>query len=423
MDVQHKKRGRPRLREDDNFRELALGGDPAYADVYQTEAGVLASAQPGRHRSKTYRELRSQPETPYSNQRPRTSDPAYSQHGYLGAGSLSYAHPAPSRSYNSNHIPTVLLTPDFVVAQHNQAFSDALSLQITARGQTLSDLVVPAEREKIRRLQALMRAEYHNAVHLARKHHELNTINTMPSIDQLDVIQATSGYHTRSEYWTFRLPRDQSRGFPISISLARDGGHFIVLTLLQSASALQSYSSAPMMQQPMLMSQASMSPGMPSPPNSLYHGQLTPHRQQHNSPSDLSMPYLGSPAGPNFDDQFYPVSSSHGLAQYKANSPPRSVQMPYTTSRTNSSSSASGSGSEIPRSSMGHQSSQALPRDSLKHLQLPPILTTPTSDPNTTKDNSHRRRHPTSTPSPARGSPHSSKRKKRRKVEIGDMLH
>ena len=426
MDVQHKKRGRPRLREDDSFRDLTLGSD-SYGDVYQTQAGVLSAAQPSRHRSKTYRELRSQPETSYVDQRPRTSDPAYSQQGQYLGGSLAYPTSAPAMSYPSDYIPTVLLTPDFVVAQHNRAFSDVLSLQITAKGQTLSDLVVPAEREKIRRLQALMRAELQNAVRSAHKHGDLKMLNTMPAIEQLDILHATAGFQTRSEYWTFRLPRDQSRGFPISISLARDGGHFIILTLIQSANSLQAISSPPMLQQPSML--ATSIGGIPSPPHSIYQGHRTNlsqhHRHHRNSPSDVGIPYLTSSMAPSFEDQLLPLQPSHSLAQYKQNSPPRSIQMcqmPYTSSRTNSSSSASASGSDIPRSSPGHHQHGAS-RDNLRHLQLPPIRTTPTSDPNSLNDTAERRRQQKSTPSPARSSPHGGKRKKRRRVEIGDMLH
>ncbi|KAL9126427.1 MAG: hypothetical protein Q9217_004519 [Psora testacea] len=427
VDVQHKKRGRPRLREEDNLREMALGGE-SYSNVYQTQANSLAAAQPGRHRSKTYRELRSQPETSYVDQRPRTSDPAYSQHGQYLGGSLGYTTSAPAASYRSDYIPTVLLTPDFVVAQHNRAFSEALSLQITARGQTLLDLVVPAEREKIRRLQALMRTELQNDVRSAHKSGDLNMLNTTPPIERLDIIHATAGFQTRSEYWTFRLPRDQSRGFPISISLARDGGHFIILTLIQSANSLQAISSPPLLQQPSMVSSTSIG-GIPSPPHTIYQGRQTHvpqhHRHQRNSPSDVGIPYLASSMPSTLEDQLLPLQPSHSLAQYKQTSPPRSIQMSsvsYSTSRTNSSSSASASGSDIPRSSPGHQH-QAPSRDSLRHLQLPPILTTPTSDPNTPKESAERRRHQHSTPSPAGNSPHSGKRKKRRRVEIGDMLH
>ena len=423
--MQHKKRGRPRLREDDSFREMTLRGD-SYGDVYGTQGGpALAAAQSG-HKSKTYRELRSQPETPYIDQRSRTSNPAFSPHVQYMGGSFGYASTAPAASYRSDFIPTVLLTADFIVAQHNRAFSDALSLQITARGQTLLDLVVSAEREKIRRLQALMRAELQNAIRSAHKHGDLNMPNTMPSIEQLDILRATSGFQTRSEYWTFRLPRDQSRGFPISISLARDGGHFIVLTLIQSASSLQTIPSPPPLQQGSMLSSTGTG-NMPSTSHSLYQGHQPNHsqhqRHHRNSPSDVGIPYLNSPMPSSLEDQLLPPQPSHSLAQFKQISPPSSIQMPsmpYPTPRTNSSSSASGS--EIPRSSPGHQH-RALQRDNLRHLQLPPIRTTPTSNPDISKQPSHRRANQNDTPSPARSSPHSGKRKKRRRVEIGDMLH
>lgn len=334
---------------------------------------------------------------------------------------MTYAPSIPATSYDTQHIPIVLLTPDFVVAQHNRAFSDALSLQVSARGQTLSDLIIPSEREKIRRLQATMRAEHHKAVQSARKHANINAINTMPAIEQLDIMSATAGFQTLSEYWTFRLPRDQSRGFPISISLAKDGGHFIILTLIHANNAVQSLASPSYLQQSMAMP-TNPKTGMPSPPHSLYQGHSS-NRQYHNKAPDMAVSYLTSNMAPTFEDQLMQLQPSHSLAQYKATSPPRSLQMPYDTPRTSSSgsTSASASGSEIPRSSPGHQH-QPLSRENLMHLQLPPIRTTPTSDPRSSKEQGQRRRHPTTTPSPARSSNHSGKRKKRR-VEVGDLVH
>ncbi|KAL9104557.1 MAG: hypothetical protein Q9163_000531 [Psora crenata] len=274
VDVQHKKRGRPRLRDEEPFSE-------AYTPTVTRHS----------HRdSKTYRELRSQAEPPYVDQRPQTSDPAFSQQGQYTDASLGYATSAHAISFRADHIPTVLLTPDFVVAQHNRAFSDALCLQITPRGQTLLDLVVPAEREKIRRLQALMRAEFQIAVRSAQKLGDLNMLNTMPAIGQLDILHATAGFQTRSEYWTFRLPGEQSRGFPISISLAKDREHFIVLTLIYSANSLQGISSPPLLQQSSMLASGSIS-SIPSP-HLIYQDQQAKlhhyQRPHHNSPSDTT---------------------------------------------------------------------------------------------------------------------------------------
>ena len=376
----------------------------------------MLDAQAGHRRSKTYRELRSQPETSYSDQRPRTSDPAFSQQGYL-QGSAFYPSP-PANTYVNESIPTVLLTPDFVVAQHNRAFSNALSLTFTARAQTLLDLVVPAEREKIQRLQSLMRAELREAAHM-RGGQSAHAI--MPAIEHLDIAHATAGFRTRSEYWTFRLPREQTRGFPISISLAQEGARFIVLTLVQSTSALNSVQPPPLTSythtQTILPSSSGR--GIPSSGQQAHHAHLSHQHRQRNGSSDVTLPYLLSSTA-SYDEQPMQIQPSHSLAQYKQGSPPRHPSLPYTTSRTNSGSSGS---SDIPRSSPGHHH-QALSRDNLRHLQLPPIRTAPTSNPSTQKGDA-RRRQQGDTPDPGRSSPHSvngSKRKKRRRVDIEGLL-
>ena len=417
VDVQHKKRGRPRLREEDNVREMAFGSEYPHSELYSSQAGGLSDPHSGRRRSKTYRELRSQPETPFVDQRQRTSDPTFSQQQYM-QGATSYPVPPPTSHFVNLDIPTVLLTPDFVVAQHNHAFSSALSLTFTARAQTLLDLVVPAERERIQRLQSIMRAELREAAHSSLMRGGPSSHGSMPSIEHLDIARATAGFRTRSEYWTFRLPREQSRGFPISISLAKENAHFVVLTLVQSTSTMHAVQSPPLQQlvhsPPILQSSVR---DYQSPPQ-----QILPHHSHHrghhrNSPSDVAIPYILSSPNPSLDEQMLQLQPSHSLAQYKHSSPPRPVV--YSTARTNSGSSGS---SDIPRNSPG----QSLRQDSLRHLQLPPIRTAPTSDPSGGKDPVRRRKGSESTPSPGRSSPqsaHSGKRKKRRRVDIGEMLH
>ena len=377
---------------------------------------MLSDSQSGRRRSKTYRELRSQPEIPYVDQRTRTSDPTFIQQQYLHG--TTYAISPPSSSYLNENIPTVLLTPDFVVAQHNRAFTDALSLNFTARAQTLLDLVVPAEREKIQRLQSVMRAELRDAAHSSHMRGGQSSRASMPAIEHLDIALATAGFRTRSEYWTFRLPREQTRGFPISISLAKDGAHFIILTLVQSTSSLQAVQSPPFHQlgrsPPTLASSASRI--MQSSTQ-----QVLPHHSHRRIPSsDVTIPYMLSSASPTYDEQMLQYQSSLGLGQYKQTSPPRHPSLPYSATRTDSGSSGS---SEIPRSSPSNHH-QSLNRDNLRHLQLPPIRTAPTSDPSAAKEIS-RRRHPAETPSPSRSSHHSNnsvKRKKRRRVDIEGLL-
>ena len=246
----------------------------------------------------------------------------------------------------------------------------------------------------------------------------------MPAIEHLDIAHATVGFRTRSEYWTFRLPREQTRGFPVSISLAKDGGHFVVLTLVQSTSSLQSLQTPPIQQlirSPPILPSSSVRGAIQSPPQQSHLSHL-PHHRPRNSPSDIALPYLLSSQSPTYDEQMLQMQQpSHSLAQYKQSSPPRHPSLPYTAARTDSGGS-SGS-SDIPRSSPGSHTSQPMDRDSLRHLQLPPIRTAPTSDPAGAKD-SRSRRHQSETPSPARSThgSNSAKRKKRRRVDIEGLL-
>ena len=411
--MQHKKRGRPRLREEETLRGLAYGPEYPARDLGEGQVNGLVTGHSGRHRSKTYRELRSQPDTSLFNQRPRTSDSHFSQPQYLSGMGYSIA-PQPG-NFTSQYTPTALLTTDFVVAHHNRAFIDALSLPFSVRSHTLVELVVPSEKERIRRLQASLRAElrdstfsptYSNGNHVA-----------IPSIETLNIAQATAGFQSRSEYWTFRLPCEQSRGFPISISLAKNGPPFVILTLVQSAGAFS----------PSLHNGFQTSPVLSSPTsiNPLSAANTHPAHHHRNSTSAPTMPYLITSTTTSLDDQLLSSPAAHSLVQYK-NSPPRSIQqIPHNAPRPEQS--ASGNHLSISQDSPVRPI-QPLPRDSLRHLQLPPILTTPTSNSVTPgyKSGDSRRRIQSGTPEPGRGSPsstHGGKRKKRRRVEIGDMLH
>ena len=354
--------------------------------------------------------------------RPRTSDSIFPRPQPLTG--VGYPAAGPPGFLSSQHTPTALLTTDFVVAQHNSALSEALALSFSVRGQTLLDLVVPAEKERIRRLQASMRAELCDSPHSpAYLNGAVNPYGSIPNIENLDIARATSGFQSRSEYWTFRLPCEQSRGFPISISLAKSDTPFIVLTLVQSAGAFSPTTRTTFHDSPILKSPASIT--APSPTTAQH-----PHHRRNGSAA-TTIPYVISSPTTSLDDQLLGMPPTHSFTPY-GNSPPRSIQkMTFTAGRPGSSSSGASYTSvvhaSIPRSSHNHQV-QPLSRDNLRHLQLPPILTSPTSDPVVTpgpKGWDSRRRIQTTTPSPARGSPssvHSGKRKKRRRVEIGDML-
>ncbi|KAI4283507.1 MAG: hypothetical protein L6R35_005150 [Caloplaca aegaea] len=399
--VQHKKRGRPRLREEETLREVAFGLD-AHAEAYANQSGMIPLTEAGRPRSKSYRELRSQPDNFFGGQRPRTSDAGYgNQYPHAaGRGPMS-----PMASYVADSTPTVLLTPDFRVAQHTFAFADALAIQSSLKNFALLDLVVPADRDKIYRVQTAIRAEMLDSAHLPPIHGRFDRDTTMPYIGDLNIAQATAGFQTRSEYWSFRLPGDRSRGFPISISLARGPGHFIIMNLVHStaSNALSSPGGSSHVSSP-TASHVVRSPTLDQYP---MHGH---HTNGSSRQYTTQLPITVSKAAA---DRTL-LSHSHGLSQYRQASPPQvSTVLPYGHSRANSS-------SEIPRSSPASYPDS--PRDSLRHLQLPPIRTSG-SDIQTTSKSSEPRRGSSGKGTPVRGSPQSGRKKKRRRVEIGDILH
>lgn len=137
-------------------------------------------------------------------------------------------------SGHDSETPTALLTLDFVVAQHDRAFSNALSLTSTPRGQSLLDLVVPAEREKVLTLRSLLRYELREVLGSSLAADPQNLFVETLAVENLDLENATAGFPTRSEHWKFRLPREKDICFSILISLARHSTYFVVLTLVES---------------------------------------------------------------------------------------------------------------------------------------------------------------------------------------------
>lgn len=403
--MQHKKRGRPRLREEENSREVDFGGEYPLREVYPTRNSVLPVPPVDRRTSKSYRELRSQPGTYYSDQRPVTSDPGYAIQPHISG--TPHLPISPAASYLAESTPTALLTPDFVVAEHNAAFAEALSLSYQVKGHSFTDLVIPAEREKIQRLQAALRAELIDTSHLPPMHGNFDGSDGMPAIENLDLGHTTMGFHRRSEYWTFRLPKGQSRGFPITISLARTGANFIILTLVQSAMMLPSPRLNPALRSQQLPSPSStQSPRSPSQSHQPHYG--NGHQQANTVYTTQLSPQRSD--GPESRKLLMQPSPSVGLLQYQQRSPSSTTVLPYSIARAPSSPKAPRSGPS--------QHDGAHP----SHLHLPPIRTSGTGITESSTSHESRRENHHNKQSPAKGSPQSGRKKKRQRVDIEEML-
>ena len=304
----------------------------------------------------------------------------------------------------------MLLTPHLIVAQHNHAFAQVLALPFNARGHGLIDLVVPSEREKIYRLQNALRAEMLDAARLPPITGRFDSWASMPAIENLDIGRATAGFRTRSEYWTFRLPKDQSRGFPISISLAEAGAHFIVLTLIQRPDSSKSVLSPG-------LTEAIRNHQLSSPPTQAARSPVLerhpPKNTQQNGTHIRTYSY-GEHMPVMSPTVSYPLelqpSHSLSVSQYSQRSPPKNPALPYIGSRHSSSPEQV----RIPRS---REEITSIPA----HLQLPPIRTSGSAM-HESRSQEHRNARSSGKDSPVKGSPQSGRKKKRRRVDIEEML-
>lgn len=417
VDVQHKKRGRPRLREEPNTHEVDFGFEYSDRDHYSNGNGAASIPQLNSRRSKSFRELRSQPDQPFDESRPRPADQAHPLHQLSqGANRLPTSQ---SPAHLSQSTPTAFLTPDFRVAEHNLAFADALGLNYSASGLSLTDLVISSEGGKIQRLQTALRAELTDLSRTGRLHGSYENANGMPTIENLDLGQATAGFRPRSEYWTFRLPKGRSIGFPITLSLARNGGQFIVLTLVQSSNvAMQASPHASQVVEGRQSAPTSSSQGLRSPPlggrSDQHHHR---HRNDHSQsnyvhPMELSTSHI---TGAECRPLSVQASPNASLDQYSHQTPLQATVLPYSLARPSSS-------SESPRNSpaLHHE----IPGKNLRHLQLPPIRTSGNGISEPSRPSDERRGGQSHDKlSPAKGSPQSGRKKKRQRVEIVDMLH
>lgn len=374
MDVQHKKRGRPRLRDEETGRGVTYGGENSHPHLYSGQSqllGLQGSDQRAQPRTLSYREIRSHPESSYGNSRASFSQA--SSNGYA-----STQDPLPSNQNIPEANPTAILTMDFVVLRSNYSFSEALSLRSSVEGRSIKDLLIPSDREKLQRLQNSLSGEVQEKAHLP-------SIRSSIPGPTLDILSATAGFQQRPEYWTFRLPHDQSRGFPVSISLAKASTYFLVLTLVAGSKP------------PPLTLPSTTRGWVPPLPSPLSVQSMRSPGLDHHSMSQMALGYPTAP--PSRQPVIQPITT------YR-----RSPSQP----RDSNTSPSTGSAGTAPSSL--HCSD--VPRDNLRHLQLPPIQTS--GIPGSSRSGDKGRGDGMG--SSAKGSPQSAKRKKRRRVDLGEIL-
>ncbi|KAK1979934.1 hypothetical protein LZ30DRAFT_595786 [Colletotrichum cereale] len=232
VDVQHKKRGRPRLRDD---REARYG--PSTYQHPQDAAAAAARRPPLSHYSAagppisgyddpirgshSYRVLKSQPSEPIA--------PRYLDRASMADANM-YGQPPPPPPAAGAQEPVVFLTMELEIARASPAFADAVGIP-SVRGRSLLDIVLASERDKIQNHQRGMQDERSrkDPVYLppifGRQEQERVFDSLRFEADELSRFQLD-----RQDFFVFAAADGQPRSYPVRLGLAkRESIYFIVL--------------------------------------------------------------------------------------------------------------------------------------------------------------------------------------------------
>ncbi|KAF1996876.1 hypothetical protein P154DRAFT_305174 [Amniculicola lignicola CBS 123094] len=236
-DVQHKKRGRPRLREDQMVRMGAVrveqplstlpGPGPesfpqqsSFPSTHHTTDlhGVLRTPTRG---SDVVSKIQPQPMAPASGARPASV-------GSYGVGP-TYPAGSPVLAYHST--PVAFLNLDLVVLKCNSAFQDLVSFLGDAHGKSLAEFLEAHQTEVLHRARNELRDERdeREPTYMA----PITPLGQDPvqSVADRDVDQVSQGYTDRAYVLNFRLPNGQSQPLQTQIRLAKTSVYFVTIVV------------------------------------------------------------------------------------------------------------------------------------------------------------------------------------------------
>ncbi|KAH7414503.1 hypothetical protein DE146DRAFT_750647 [Phaeosphaeria sp. MPI-PUGE-AT-0046c] len=239
-DVQHKKRGRPRLRDDREFSRPEEGRPPsqilgavpasgpdAYSHAYAGLHGPQRPLDPprffGRHGDEHGPNVSTQ-QMPVSNG---------GQPNSRGGALSSPYTTGPSLAYQT--MPTAFLNLDLVLQKSNQAFQDLVSFLGDIRGKHLSDLLESRQQETLQRLRSELQVErdQREPAYMA----PITPIGqdpwrpVMESLADRDVDQVSHGFTDRLMFLSFRTTSGQFQSLQVQIRLAKTSLYFVTLVI------------------------------------------------------------------------------------------------------------------------------------------------------------------------------------------------
>ncbi|KAK3638638.1 hypothetical protein LTR56_012944 [Elasticomyces elasticus] len=234
IDVQHKKRGRPRLREesDASAQQTIPESSSPSASIVATPSQPLMRpiAEPRRHRAGSFRSLRSQASDDSGPLSITASTP-----GRLPPTSMfspyGMRQPPPSTSLSGFELATALLNTDFVIIRANRPFEDIMFGGRNVRDRNIAELASPADGDSFQSIRNRLRAERE-----AREPAYMPPIiqpgqDPVLRIGETDAEQYTHGFNDNTYTWRQRQTGSSGETFPARVRLAKATAYFVVVTL------------------------------------------------------------------------------------------------------------------------------------------------------------------------------------------------
>ncbi|CZT24106.1 uncharacterized protein RCC_09823 [Ramularia collo-cygni] len=232
VDVQHKKRGRPRLREEGEFKveQMHPVAGPSNATPTAIDHHMRPIAATRHRRAESFRSLRSQGSESsgvgvsptYSIPRPtNTTQPTF---GFQPP-------PAPNITPGGYEIPTAYLDLDLIIIKANSSFRQImLGGQEVAR-RHLRDIAAPADGQDFQTIRNRLRAEREGREPLYMPPIILRGHDPLLGALEADVNQYTRGFDDHTYTWTHTQAGSSGQNFPARVRLAKASSYFVSVTL------------------------------------------------------------------------------------------------------------------------------------------------------------------------------------------------
>lgn len=279
FDVQHKKRGRPRLREESEFKVEQMVPEQSMRTPIPAAAGP-STARPiaaTRHRrTESLRSLRSQ--TSEGSSPAGIPTPGYAPPALQAP--FSY-FPPPPPALSAAEVPTAYLDMDFTFIKANRPFEQILANGQDVRGGQLSDVAASADNESFQGIRNGLRTERE-----AREPAYMPPIlqagqDPLFNVCEADVDRLTQGFRDQTYTWTRSQQGQSQEIFPARVRLAKADIYFVAITLPSFRPVTPQYPS------PYSASTFAATPSQPNP------GGFTPQRPgaTQSAPPSFYYPY------------------------------------------------------------------------------------------------------------------------------------